>query len=216
MTEAAEGATVATKKNVTQITTVTMDDGRVVDFPGKRRMSKTSKIEGDTVVVNMDFVNGETRSYRIVPELLLKFAAHGAEQKLGDEIAGVEDVEDAIEAIDELRIRLERGEWNVARQKSGNSIAGASILVRALVELTGKPVDTIRESLASRTQEEKLALRRNSQLRPIVERLEAEKNARKEKKVGVDSDALLDTIVSGAPSVNVISGELPADTAAAA
>lgn len=201
----------ATEKAATQITTVTMDDGRVVEFAGKRRMIKTSIIENNEVAVRLDFVNGETRLYKVVPELLLKFAAHGAEQKLGDEIAGVDDVEDAIEAIDELRIRLEKGEWNVTRVKSGNSIAGASILVRALVELTGKPVDVIRESLASRTQEEKLALRRNSQLRPIVERLEAAKNARKEKKTGVDSDALLETFTAPAADPSVM-GAATAET----
>lgn len=172
------------------ITTVTMDDGRVVEFAGKKKMQKVGEVKGDSVSVRCDFINGESRTYTIVPELLQKFALHGAEQKIGDEIAGVEDVEDCVEAVDALIIRLERGEWNVKRA-TGNGLAGASTLVRALVELTGKPVQQIRESLASKTMEEKMALRKNAKLRPIVERLEAKKNEKKALKVGVDSDALL-------------------------
>jgi hypothetical protein len=200
--QAADTATATGKKAKVApvITTVTMDDGRVVEFAGKRKMQKTSTIEQDTVSVRMDFLNGETRTYRIVPELLLKFAAHGAEQKLGDETAGIEDVADMIEAIDALRIRLEKGEWNVTREKSagGASASGSSILVRALVELSGKPIESIRELLASKTHEEKLALRRNAKLRPIVERMEAEKADRAAKKgeVKIDSDALLDSFTS--------------------
>lgn len=199
-------ATEKAPRTPTVVQTVTMDDGRVVEFAGKRRMLKSTQVENGEVTVRLDFVNGETRVHKIRPELLLKFAAHGAEQKLGDEVAGIEDVEDSIEAIDVLLMRLEKGEWNVARAKSegGAGIAGASILVRALVELTGKTVAQIRESLADKTQEEKMALRRNAKLRPIIERLEVEKQARKEKKTGVDSDALLDGMLSSAPPTNAL------------
>lgn len=173
------------------INTVKMDDGRIVEFVGKRKMLKESTVEKGQVVVRLDFSNGEVRSYRVVHELRDRFTAHGAEQKLGDEIAGVDDVEDCIEAIDALLIRLEKGEWSVTRQSTSSGIAGSSILVRALVELTGKPVGDIRAAMAQKTQEEKMALRRNSKLRPIIERLEAVKSAKKEKKSGVNSDELL-------------------------
>lgn len=206
--------TAVEKKAAPQVQTITMDDGRVVDFVGKRRMLKSTIIENNEVSVRMDFVNGETRLYKVTPELLLKFAGHGAEQKLGDEIAGVEDTDDAVEAIDELMVRLSKGEWTVTRAK-GQGIAGASILVRALVELTGKPVAAIRDSLASKTQEEKLALRRNSKLQPIVARLEAEKNSRKEKKVGVDSEALLDSMLADVANPSIIAGQAAETTEAA-
>lgn len=187
------------------INTVTMTDGRIVEFAGKRRMLKSHSVEQDKVVVKLDFVNGETRTFSLPPELLLKFAGHGAEQKLGDEVAGVEDVDDAVEVIDELILRLEKGEWTVARKTSGGSgLSGASILVRALVELTGKPANVIREMLSTKSQEEKMALRRNSKLLPIVHRLEAEKNAKKEKKSGVDSDALLDSLSAPAADPSML------------
>ena len=55
------------------ITTVTMLDGRVVDFPGKRKLQKTYTIgEDGTVVVKLDFINGETRIFTIPPAELPK------------------------------------------------------------------------------------------------------------------------------------------------
>ena len=52
-------------------------------------------------------------------ECTTKFAAHGAEQKLGDEIAGLEDVDDCVIAIDSLIDRLYNGEWSVKREAGG-------------------------------------------------------------------------------------------------
>ncbi len=183
-----ENATPVPAKTIT----VRMDDGRDVEFGGKRKMLKTTTIDETTseVIVRMDFVNGETRTYNIVKELLLRFAAHGAEQKLGDEIAGVEDVEDAIVAIDTLLIRLEKGEWNAKRDSNGT--AGASTLAKALMELTGKDKAAIMVFLSGKSHAEKIALRANPKLESIVKRIEAEKAARSTKKgASIDSDALL-------------------------
>ena len=196
----------ATEKKETVIQTVTMDDGRIVEFAGKKRMIKTESAVNNTLKVQLDFVNGETRTYTVQPELLTKFALHGASQKLGDEIAGVDDVEDAVEAIDQLLIRLEKGEWNIKRA-AGSGLAGSSILVRALVELTGKTVAQIRETLSSKTMEEKMALRRNSKLRPIIEKLEALKASRKEKKTGVDGEALLEGFLSETADPSSVVGD---------
>ena len=172
-------------------TTVTMDDGRVIDFPGKRRLLKSSEVRADgTVHVRLDFVNGETRTFKIPADMVGKFAAHGAEQKLGDEVAGLEDVEDAVIAIDELMTRLEAGEWGIKRDSSG--LAGTSVLAKALVEHSGKSPETIKAFLAGKSQAEKVALRSNPKLAAIVERLEAAKN--KKAKASVDTDSLLDEL----------------------
>lgn len=169
------------------IETVTMEDGRVIDFVGKRKLLKESTVtSGGDVQVRLDFRNGATRLFTIPGTMLAKFAAHGAEQKLGDEIAGLEVVEDCVLAIDELIDRLYNGEWAQRREASG--MAGTSVLLRALCELYGKAPDTIKAFLAGKTQAEKLALRNNPKVKPIVERLEAEKIA---KKVDVDTDAML-------------------------
>jgi hypothetical protein len=175
-------------KAETKLEAVTMTDGRIVDFVGKRKLLKQSFVADGVVSIRLDFRNGETRTFKIPSELLLKFAAHGAEQKLGDEIAGLDDIEDAVMAIDELTERLNKGEWGVKRE--GNGMAGTSILARALVEVMGKPMDAIKTFLGTKTQAEKVALRNNPRVKPVVERLEAEK-ASKSKGASIDTDALL-------------------------
>lgn len=172
-----------------QITTVTMTNGRVVDFAGKRRVLKESFVTADNVVsLRLDFINGQTRTIVLPPELLLKFAAHGAEQKFGDEIAGVKDIDDAVMAVDVLADRIGKGQWSVERQYDG--MAGASSLARALIEVTGKSADEVRQFLAGKTAADKHALRNSSKVRPTIERLEAEKAARSNK-MKINGDELL-------------------------
>lgn len=185
-----------TAKNEPQIESVKLEDGRVADFPGKRKLLKESFVANDgKVQVRLDFRNGATRLFTIPDSMLLKFAAHGAEQKLGDEIAGLKgadgkeaDIDDAVLAVDELIDRLYNGEWN--QRKEANGLAGTSVLIRALVELYNgvKSVEQVKAFLKDKSQAEKLALRQSARVKPIVERLEAEKAAKGSK---VDADALL-------------------------
>lgn len=175
-----------------KVETVTMNDGRIVDFAGKRKLLKESIKDGDKVQVRLDFRNGETRLFTIPDNLMAKFASHGAEQKLGDEIAGLQDTEDCVLAIDELIERLYNGEWNIKRESGGMS--GTSVLVRALIEHTGKTAEAIKEFLKNKTQAEKIALRNNPKVKPIVDRIEAEKAAKSSTKV--DTDSMLDEIAA--------------------
>ena len=174
----------------TKYTTVTMDDGRVVEFAGKRKLLKDSVVHADGKVdVRFDFVNGESRTFTIPTDMIGRFAAHGAEQKIGDEIAGVVDADDCVLAVDELIERLHKGEWGVVRA-AGNGIAGTSVLARALVEHSGKPMDAIKAFLSGKTQAQKLALRNNPAINVIVTRLEAEK-VRKSTKPQIDTEEML-------------------------
>jgi hypothetical protein len=180
-------APVTKVKKETEIHTQTMKDGRVVEFAGKRKLIKEAFVrDNGAVVVRLDFRNGETREFTIPQNLMNKFASHGAEQKLGDEIAGVEDVEDCVIAVDELIDRLYNGDWSIKRESSG--IAGTSILLRALVQLTGKTPDAIKEFLKNKSAADKMALRNSAKLLPIIQALEAEKVS---KKASVDTEALL-------------------------
>jgi hypothetical protein len=103
----------ASSKKKTEYDTVTMSDGRQVQFPKNRKLQKESFITGvdghtGETGVRLDFANGETRFVAIpgaailleditsgeIDELgvkqaqhLLKAACHGYEQKLGDEMA---------------------------------------------------------------------------------------------------------------------------------
>ncbi len=176
------------KVEKTVYTTVEMSDGRVVDFPGKRKIQKESTIHADgTITVRVDFINGETRTLALLPDLIAKYAAHGAEQKLGDEAAGYEDIEDAILAVDDLIGRLDQGEWALKREASG--LAGTSVLARALIEVTGKSAQQIREFLSTKTQAQKVALRQDARIAPVVQKLEA--NKKKKDAPQVDTAELL-------------------------
>lgn len=173
--------------NETTYEAVKMTDGRLVDFPGKRQLMKTPLMtEAGELKVTLDFRNGETRTFTIPPAMVGQFALHGAEQKLGDETAGLKEIDDAVMAVDELIDRLYNGEWGVKRESSG--MAGTSVLARALVEVTGKTIEQIKVFLKSKSHAEKVALRANPKVKAVVDRLEADKVAKAGK---VDTDALL-------------------------
>lgn len=180
-------------KKESQVETVTMADGRKVDFAGKRKMLKESLIDANgAILVRCDFRNGKTINYTLPQTLIAKFAAHGAEQKLGDETAGLDDVDDAYLAVEQLAARLTGPDgWSMQRESSG--LAGTSVLARALAEHTGKSMDEIKEFLGKKSQAEKVALRNNAKIKPIVERIEAEKAAKGTK---VDTEALLGELAS--------------------
>lgn len=175
-------ATAETKKPKTEVVTVTMDDGTTVDFPGKREMLKTSIInaEAGTVAVRIDWRNGETRTYALPASLLLTAAAHGFEQKLGDETAGMKDtdgkpahVDDKVIAVDALFERINGGDWNKGRSSDG--MAGVSLLVKAMVEVTGKDVAKIKEYVKARSAAERAILEQDAKFKPTIDRLRAER-----------------------------------------
>ena len=184
---------------------VTMTDGRVVDFAGKRKLLKESIIDdaGGKVSLRLDFRNGETRVVELNSALLLKYAAHGAEQKFGDEIAGLKgegggeaDIDDCVLAIDELADRHAKGEWNT--RSEGSNLGGTSVLMKALMEHSvnlGKPrsAEEVKAFLKDKTQAQKMALRESAALKPIVEKLESEK---RKKAANIDTGALLDELAS--------------------
>ena len=208
---------VATKKK-TEVQTVTMTDGRQVGFAGKRKVNKETLIDetkviidGDTitmsagaVVVRMDFRNGETRGLKIPLSLIPRFCGHGGEQKYGDELASPADKplseEDMVLAIDDLHTRIEQGEWSLQRE-GGGGFAGASVVVRAIVEASGKTIEEVKAFLqkkldAAVSRGEKLSRKelydsfRNpgSKTGQIIKKMEDERLA-KESKVDAD-DAL--------------------------
>lgn len=180
-------------------TPVEMTDGRTVEFNAKQRLVKESTIADDgSVTTVLDFVNGQTRSFTIKPadELYSRFCAHGAEQKLGDAIAGEKDIDDAVLSVDDLLGRLANNEWTMRRE--GGGFAGTSVLIQALMEASGKELADVKAFLEGKTQAEKLALRRSDKLRPIVEKIEAEKASKSKSKV--DTDALLGELGLDAPA----------------
>lgn len=192
------GAQVLPSKAKSEVEKVKMSDGREVEFAGKRKLLKEVLIEGVTegytgpLAVRFDFRNGETRTFVIPSELKDQLAGHGASQKIGDETAGEEDVDDMVLAVDSLIERLTKLEWSAKRE--GGGFGGTSVLLRALVEHSGKPIETIKAFLAAKSQQEKMALRAHPSVKAIVDRLEAEKLAKATGANKVDANALLAAI----------------------
>lgn len=166
-----------------QVEKVTMKDGRVVEFVGKRQLLKEPIIEGTNVSVRFDFRNGETVTFKSPDSLIPQFVAHGISQKIGDETAGTTDVDDMYLDVDNLVARLMKGEWTTKRE--GGGFAGTSVLLRALVEVSGRTTDQVKTFLSGKSQAEKMALRNSPKIKPTIDKLEAEK-ASKLTKVNVD------------------------------
>lgn len=215
MSETVEVTTKAKK----EVTKVHMSDGRDVEFVGKRRVLKETLIDeskiavdGDTVtmeegavIVRMDFRNGQTRLLPIKVALMAKFAGHGGEQKYGDELAAPSDKplseDDMVLAIDALHEQLyTKGDWRAASE-GGGGFGGASVVVKAIMEASGKSLEDVKTFLQDKLDKakasgEKLSRKdlydsfRNpaSKVGAIVERLEKERLAGASK---VDADAAL-------------------------
>lgn len=208
----------AEKKEKAEVLQVQMTDGRTVGFAGKRRVIKETviddskiMIDGDTVTiaagavcVRMDFRNGDTRLIPLPVGLLARFAGHGGEQKFGDELAAPADKplseEDMVLAIDDLNSRIQAGAWSQARE-GGGGVSGASIVVKAIMEVTGKSLEEVKAFLAKKLADaeargEKLtrnelynAFRNpNSKTGQVIERMEREQRAKNSK---VDADEAL-------------------------
>lgn len=208
------------KKPKTEVEIVQMEDGRTVGFAGNRKMDKNyliddSKIqveEDGTVLfgpgaikVRIDFRNGKTILHSPAPKLLATYAGHGGIQKLGDDAAGIKDVDDAFMAIEELSTRLEGGEWGATRE-AGDGFAGASIVVRAIMEHQteqGKPMtqEQVKAFLQKKLDDakgrgESLSRKQlydafrnpNSKIGQKIERMEKEKLSKDSK---LDADAAL-------------------------
>lgn len=213
----AQAAAAPKKERVSQV--VKMSDGRDVEFVGTRRVLKAtvldeSKIQLDeaggmlvlqtgAVSVRMDFINGQTRLLPLPLSLICDFAGHGGEQKFGDTLASPKEKplspDDMVIAIDELAEVIAQGKWSQRAESDGFS--GASIVIKAFMEATGKPQDAIKKFLndkleAAKLRGEKLSradLYRSfknpdSKIGKIIARLEREELSKSAK---VDADETL-------------------------
>lgn len=173
------------KKSKTVYVPVTMKspnaDGtpRVVQFPEKTKVKKEVLVdaEGKSIGVRFDFSNGDTESVMNsdieAAGLTSRFVAHGISQKFGDSYASAENVDDCYESFKEVHIQILAGKWSEGGGGTGGG--GSSVLLKALVEATGQTIDAVRATLATLSQKEKLVLRGEPTLQPIIQRLEAEK-----------------------------------------
>jgi hypothetical protein len=214
----AEEQTVA--KSKTEVVAVLMEDGRSVNFAGKRKVNKETVIDESKIVVDgdliqlqagavsvrMDFRNGATRLIALPLSLLAKFAGHGGEQKFGDELASPADKplseDDMVIAIDDLNSEIQGGKWGKGRASGGGGVSGASIVVQAIMEVTGKDLATVKAFLQKKLDADKELTRRalydsfraaGTKTGVVIKRLEEAKAA---KAVKIDADAALEEMDS--------------------
>jgi hypothetical protein len=189
MTEQTAATAPKAKKEIV-IETVTMKDGSIVDFAGTKQLLKTDVEVGGMPGVRFDFRNGETRTVLIdIGALGEKLAQHGLKQKIGDETAGLKDLNDAVMAVDDLIDRLTKGEFNAVRE--AGSMAGASILLQALLEVFGKSAEVLKPWLAGKSNEQKKALKADPKVAPVIQRIESERAAKSAAKAKVDVGSLV-------------------------
>jgi len=205
-------------KSKTEVVAVLMTDGRTVNFAGKRKVNKETVLDESKIVVDgdvmqlsagavsirMDFRNGDTRLIPLPLTLLAKFAGHGGEQKFGDELASPADKplseEDMVIAIDDLNAEIQQGKWGKGRASGGGGVSGASIVVQAIVEATGKSFEVVKAFLQKKLDTTEGLTRKalydsfrvaGTKTGIIIKRIEDEKLAKTAK---VDADAELDNI----------------------
>jgi hypothetical protein len=169
---------------------VQMKDGRIVEFAGKRKMLK-ELVFGDSPGVRFDFRNGATVLFTIPDvkvegtdtDVAVYLACHGAAQKIGDETAHTDKpgepeytIDDMVLDVEAMIDRLNSGKWTATRE--GGSIGGSSILLQALMELSGKTRDEVKAILDKLSQKEKISLRSSAKIKPVIERLEKERDAK--------------------------------------
>lgn len=207
-TEEVAAAPASPAKRVVEVTSVTMEDGRVVDFTGKRTMLKEIICENGVVFVRFDFKNGQTLKAEVPEQHRLYAAGHGYAQKLGDEVAGAKDKdgqpmsdEDKYLAVEALHQRLAGSDdWNKVAE-GGGSVSGASVVLKAIMEVSGKTLAEVKEFIEKKlaaaeasgqklTRQALYASFRNpsSKTGQVIERLERDKAA---KTPAVDADALM-------------------------
>ena len=202
----------------TEYLEVTMEDGRKVSFAGKRKLNKETLIddskiviEGDVmqiqagaVSIRMDFRNGATRTFPVPLGMLAKFAGHGAEQKYGDELASPASnplsEEDMVLAVEDLDKEIQAGNWGKGRAAGGGGVSGASVVVQAIMEATGKDLATVKDYLDKKIASTEGLTRRalydsfrvaGTKTGIIIKRIEDEKLAKTAK---VDADSALTEI----------------------
>lgn len=189
-TEAVEAVKVA--KKIPEVEKVTLTDGRIVDFVGRRKLIKNSKVNEDgSFSLELIYRNGQFTTINVPAEHFLNYAIHGASQKFGDTFNAEDDLDDAINAVEEMALRLAKGEWHVEREKGDGK--GGSMLVQALVEALNVDRAKVQEFLLTKSVAHKRALMLTDEIKPIIDRIKAEKAAKAKPKAkeAIDTGSLL-------------------------
>lgn len=162
-----------------------------------KRQAMSVDIFNTTLTVT--FSNGKDLSIDVAtltPEIQRQAMLHGIKQKLVDAAAMSRDadnlnsnqVEAKYEAVRAVHARLtsDHPSWNKERAAQGTPTNGNNLLVRALMQMTGRDKSYVDDFLSSKTKEQRAALKRNPRVLSIIAELQAATVSH-----GVDTDELL-------------------------
>ena len=156
-------------------------------------VSRTSDGQANGLILS--FSNGQSLTLSaasLTHDIIAEALVHGLKQKLVDAAAIARNpdtgrsatVADKFDAVREVYDRLLLGQWNKVRDGNG---ATGGLLLRALMQHTGKDRADIAIFLASKTDEQRAALRRNPKIAAIIVTLKPEPKA----DTSIDTDAML-------------------------
>lgn len=154
---------------------------------GKTAIAKTTlRDENDKAVgVTFEFDNGKGFTLTLAdldahPDIIAELACHGISQKIGDAAAKSSGatIGEKFDACEAVYLRLREGDWAARRENAGEGVTGG-LLAKALAEVTSKPVDEVRAFLKPLGKAERDALTRDATVKPIYDRMKAERDAAK-------------------------------------
>jgi hypothetical protein len=156
--------------------TVKMEDGRSLDFVGKRRViaEHVFGLDGDLQATSFAFRSGAVRTFgTLASNLVGKAVALALRKRVSDVTMNADNDTEALEAVDELLARLAAGQW---AERNGTGTGQGSVLARAMVEYSNgtRTLEQAKAYLKTLSQGQKYKLRESAGLKDIIARLEAE------------------------------------------
>lgn len=191
-------------KKKAEVETVELEDGTKGEFVGKRKLNKSYVLKEDGTLdhLRFEFRNGRVLLVSIPASLLGQFAGHGGIQKYGDELAGMKpsegqdevDIDDMVLAMEKLDESIQAGKWSTRTE--GDGMGGTSVLIKAMLAYSEKPLETIKTFLKDKDPKFKMALRLDDKrlgkngktMAATIKEIEAEKAS---KGVKVDTSTAL-------------------------
>lgn len=160
---------------------VNMLDGRTVLFGSRMKVRKEIISDHE---VRFDFSNGESLVFdlrEVSPDTLRLLALHGAKQKIGDEGADADTTGQFVNAVKAMIDRLYSG---TAFDRQGGGGFQDTVLIEALVKVSGQSRDEVSATLKGMSAAEKLALRQIPEVANAISEIEAERAK------GIDKSAI--------------------------
>jgi hypothetical protein len=140
----------------------------------KSKVTLTGRSEDDGTHIDMEFSNGEKRSFHlpVTHDLYANFAAHGFGKKVRDQIAASKTAEDAVKAVDVLLGAFDEGKWNVLRNTDTSPTVG--ILAQALSRLYGKTLAESQSFVTTLSKKQQADLRKEPSVASMIVTINAE------------------------------------------